>query len=83
MCWVYSLASKPSNSQNLSAQVQQGIDYVRRVHAGQFDWFMRIDDDAYVIMENLIMFLRTRRPSAPEMYRHMCPVSQILYFNHA
>jgi hypothetical protein len=22
-----------------------GIDYVRRVHSGQFDWFMRIDID--------------------------------------
>jgi hypothetical protein len=53
-------------------QVQMGIDYVRRVHSGQFDWFMRIDDDAYVIFENLIMFLRTRQPTALEMYRTKC-----------
>ncbi len=49
-------------------QVQLGTDYVRRVHSGQFDWFMRVDDDAFVIMENLIMFLRTRNTTAPEIY---------------
>ncbi len=53
-------------------QVQLGIEYVRRVHAGQFDWFMRVDDDAYVIFENLIMFLRTRDPTAPELCRKAC-----------
>jgi glycoprotein-N-acetylgalactosamine 3-beta-galactosyltransferase len=48
--------------------VRQGVKYVHRVHRGQFDWFMRIDDDGYVIMENLIMFLRTRDPTRPEMF---------------
>jgi hypothetical protein len=33
---------------------------------------MRIDDDGYVIMENLIMFLRTRDPTALEMSSNMC-----------
>ena len=26
-------------------QVRQGVKYVHRVHRGQFDWFMRIDDE--------------------------------------
>ena len=48
--------------------MRAGVQYVHKYHNGTFDWFMRIDDDGYVIMENLIMFLRRRDPNAPEMY---------------
>jgi hypothetical protein len=76
MCYCPPSAKKPE-------QVQLGVDYVRRVHSGQFDWFMRIDDDSYVIMENLIMFLLTRNTTAPEMHS-ACVLHYIFvvkYFN--
>lgn len=46
-------------------QVREGCKYVHNTYNGQFDWFMRIDDDGFVIMENLMLFLHQRDPTKP------------------
>ena len=41
--------------------------YLYRHQLDKYDWFMRIDDDAYLNSENLEIFLRKLDPNVPRM----------------
>jgi len=54
--------------QHLTAKSMLGFRYVYEHHRNDFDWFMKADDDTYVIMENLRYFLSGKNSSEPVFY---------------
>ncbi|XP_055873479.1 glycoprotein-N-acetylgalactosamine 3-beta-galactosyltransferase 1-like [Biomphalaria glabrata] len=50
---------------HLTAKTMQAFQYLYDHHYNDADWFMKADDDTYVIMENLRYFLSEEDPSQP------------------
>ena len=46
-------------------KVVQGIRFVHEQYMNEFDWLLRADDDTFMIMENLALFLSTKDATAP------------------
>ena len=55
---------------HLTAKSMKAFDYVYRHHYDDADWFMKADDDTYVILENLRYFLSSQSPSDPVYFGH-------------
>ena len=53
---------------HLTAKSMHGFRYVYQHHFKDADWFMKVDDDTYVIMENLRYFLSDKNSSVPVYY---------------
>ena len=57
---------------HLLNKTMRAFDYVYKNHFEDADWFMKADDDTYVIMENLRYFLSEQDPSEPVYFgRHI------------
>ncbi|KAK0039890.1 glycoprotein-N-acetylgalactosamine 3-beta-galactosyltransferase 1 [Biomphalaria pfeifferi] len=54
--------------EHLTAKTMQGFRYVYDHFFNDFDWFMKADDDTYVIPENLRYFLSDKNTSEPVYY---------------
>ncbi|XP_072028343.1 glycoprotein-N-acetylgalactosamine 3-beta-galactosyltransferase 1-like [Amphiura filiformis] len=52
----------------LWVKTRRSLQYLYRNYINQADWFLKADDDAYVIMENLRYFLADKDPSEPVYY---------------
>eukprot|EP00095_Tigriopus_kingsejongensis_P010904 maker-scaffold348_size200312-snap-gene-0.28 protein:Tk10904 transcript:maker-scaffold348_size200312-snap-gene-0.28-mRNA-1 annotation:"glycoprotein-n-acetylgalactosamine 3-beta-galactosyltransferase 1-like isoform x3" len=49
--------------QHLWTKTRLSLEYIYQTHYSGYDWFLKADDDTYVIMENLRKFLSDYQPS--------------------
>ncbi|KAK7500814.1 hypothetical protein BaRGS_00008058 [Batillaria attramentaria] len=56
--------------QHLTAKTMQAFRYVYENHLDDADWFMKADDDTYVIVENLRYFLSSYNTEEPIYFGH-------------
>ncbi|XP_046542335.1 glycoprotein-N-acetylgalactosamine 3-beta-galactosyltransferase 1-B-like, partial [Haliotis rubra] len=55
---------------HLTAKTMQAFRYIYENHFDDADWFMKADDDTYVILENLRYFLTSQNKSEPVFFGH-------------
>ena len=55
---------------HLTAKTMKAFDHVYKHHFEHADWFMKADDDTYVIVENLRYFLSEQNASEPVYFGH-------------
>ena len=55
----------PEGRAHLTAKTMHAFRYVFQNHFNDADWFMKADDDTYVIVENLRFFLSGEDPNDP------------------
>ena len=55
---------------HLTAKTMAAFDYVYKNHFDDADWFMKADDDTYVIVENLRYLLSGHSPDEPVFFGH-------------
>ncbi|XP_022219639.2 glycoprotein-N-acetylgalactosamine 3-beta-galactosyltransferase 1-like [Drosophila obscura] len=60
----------PEDRKNLYAKVRAGFEYAYKHHGEDYDWFLKADDDTFVIMENLRYFLYPYDPEAALYFGH-------------
>ncbi|KAK2185026.1 hypothetical protein NP493_247g02023 [Ridgeia piscesae] len=61
----------PTGREHLTAKSMKAFDYVFEHHYDDADWFMKVDDDTYVIVDNLRYFLSSRSSSEPVYFGHI------------
>ena len=44
------------------------MKYIYDNHLNDFDWYLRANDDTFIIMENLKTFLADKCPDSKKMY---------------
>lgn len=55
---------------HLTAKTMHAYKYVYDHHFNDADWFMKADDDTFVIVENLRHFLSDKDPNEPVYHGH-------------
>ncbi|CAG5130207.1 unnamed protein product [Candidula unifasciata] len=60
----------PEGREHLTAKTMKGFRYIYEHHLNDADWFMKADDDTYVIVENLRYFLSSQNTSEPVYFGH-------------
>ena len=63
----------PEGRRHLTMKTMKTFDYVYRHHYNDADWFMKADDDTYVILENLRYLLSSENTSQPVCFGHKFP----------
>ena len=64
------VAANLTGREHLTAKTMRSFDYVYKHHFDDADWFMKTDDDTYVIVENLRYFLSEQNASEPVFFGH-------------
>uniref|UniRef100_A0A2C9MA04 N-acetylgalactosaminide beta-1,3-galactosyltransferase n=1 Tax=Biomphalaria glabrata TaxID=6526 RepID=A0A2C9MA04_BIOGL len=62
--------------ENLTDKTRQAFHYIYRHHYNDADWFMKADDDTYVIVENLRYFLFSQNSSEPVYFGHRLNIGE-------
>ena len=55
----------PEGYQNLTEKSREIIQFIYMTELNNFDWFLKADDDTYIIMENLRFYLKPMVSSKP------------------
>ena len=55
---------------HLASKTMRAFRYIYQNHFADADWFMKADDDTYVIIENLKQLLSMHSPSEPIYFGH-------------
>ncbi|XP_046568816.1 glycoprotein-N-acetylgalactosamine 3-beta-galactosyltransferase 1-A-like isoform X2 [Haliotis rubra] len=58
----------PEKRRNLVKKVIAALKYIDKFYSDEADWFLKADDDTFVVVENLRHFLKTKDPDAPVYY---------------
>lgn len=56
--------------EHLTAKTMAAFDHIFEDHFKEADWFLKADDDTYVVVENLKYFLSTQNSSEPVYFGH-------------
>ncbi|XP_017066354.1 glycoprotein-N-acetylgalactosamine 3-beta-galactosyltransferase 1 [Drosophila eugracilis] len=60
----------PEERKNLYLKMRIALDYVYQNYGEDYDWFLKADDDTFVIMENLRLLLYPYDPEAALYFGH-------------
>ena len=60
----------PSGRDHLVERTMRSFDYIYTHYLEEADWFVKADDDTYVIMENLRYFISAHHPDQPAYFGH-------------
>ncbi|XP_043649928.1 glycoprotein-N-acetylgalactosamine 3-beta-galactosyltransferase 1 [Drosophila teissieri] len=60
----------PEERNNLYLKMRKALEYVYQNHGEDYDWFLKADDDTFVIMENLRFLLYPYDPEAALYFGH-------------
>ena len=66
---------------NLTEKHMKAFQYVHDHYLDKADWFMKADDDSYVIFENLYQFLMDKNINEPIWYGQPIPKEKPFYFS--
>ncbi|XP_041367291.1 glycoprotein-N-acetylgalactosamine 3-beta-galactosyltransferase 1-like [Gigantopelta aegis] len=58
----------PDGRRYLFLKTCKAFDYIHKHHFNDADWFLKTDDDTFVIVENLRRFLQDKNSSSPVYY---------------
>ncbi|XP_021341872.1 glycoprotein-N-acetylgalactosamine 3-beta-galactosyltransferase 1-B-like [Mizuhopecten yessoensis] len=60
----------PEGREHLTAKTMTAFRYIFEKHFNEADWFIKIDDDSFVILENLRYFLSSHSPNDAVYFGH-------------
>lgn len=58
----------PEGRQHLTKKTMVAFRFIYKKFINDFDWFLKADDDTYVIVENLQYFLQDKNPNDPVFF---------------
>lgn len=63
----------PAVYTRLWTKLNETLRYVAEHHMGAYDWFFKVDDDTFVLMENLRRFLKTKKTNEeiPQIFGYL------------
>ena len=69
-CLFSGLGLKEEGRKYLTIKTIRPFRYVYKHFFNDYDWFLKADDDSYVIMENLLYFLSSQDTNKPIYFGH-------------
>lgn len=65
----------------LPSQTKNGLQYIHDQFGDDFDWFLKADDDSYIIIDNLRHFLSNYSPESPLYFGCKFQLNDVVYMS--